>query len=108
MKRCSWASFTFQCSVLDDLRSQGHDLHKIAFTQFAGNRPEDACADRRTVILDQNGRIIVKTDVCPVLSAYFFMGANDDGVIDLSFLGGPVRGRFFYRNLYRVAKACDL
>ena len=50
---------------LDDFRRQRDDLHELPLAQLAGDRAEDARADRLACVVDENGRVVVEFDVEP-------------------------------------------
>ena len=52
----------------------------------ASDRPEDTGADGRTVVLDDDARVVIKADVGAVLAADFLNGANDDALDNVLLL----------------------
>src|SRR5271156_4535057 len=64
--RCNFNAITsphFLGRLLDNFRSQGHNLQKLLFAQFAGHGTKDAGAYRLAGIVDQYRCVLVETDV---------------------------------------------
>src|SRR3954453_5668773 len=56
----------------EHLRCQRHDPHERAIGQLAADRAEDAGAAGGQVVLDEDGRVLVETDVAPVGRRFSF------------------------------------
>src|SRR6267143_1215809 len=64
--------------MLEDLRSQGYDLHEVLVAQLARHRPEDAGAARVVLRAEDDGRVLVETNRGAILPAEFARGPDDD------------------------------
>src|SRR3954447_26330754 len=73
--------------ALQRLRRQRHDLHERFVAELAGNWPKDAGAPRIAVRPDQDGGIVVETNMRAVSTAIFFGCPDDDRTDNLAFLG---------------------
>src|SRR5688572_638305 len=91
--------------MLDDLRSQRHDLHVPALAQLARHRAEDAGRLRLTLLVDDHDGVLVEPDVAPVLAAGLLDRANHDGARDLGLLHRAVRQRVLDGDDDRIAQA---
>src|SRR5687768_13303880 len=78
---------------LEHLRRERDDLHEVALTQLAGDRPEDARPARVVGGVDQHRGVLVERDVGAVLAAELLLRANDDRGHDLALLHRAVRDR---------------
>src|SRR6188508_1715903 len=81
--------------ALQHLWSERDDLHEAALAQLAGDRPEDARADRLALIVDEDRGVPVETDVAAVLAALLLAHAHDDGLHHLALLDGAFRRGLF-------------
>src|SRR6266850_4138647 len=78
---------------LEHLRCQRDDLHEPALPQLAGDRAEDAGADRLALIVDEHGGIPVEADVAAVAAALLLARPHDHRLDDLPLLDGAIRRR---------------
>src|SRR5579859_438737 len=79
-------------SPLNNFRRQRHDLHKALFAQLARHRAEDARAlGVFAVFVQNNRRIVVKTDVRAVVAPRLLRGAHDDRLDHGAFLHRALR-----------------
>jgi hypothetical protein len=70
----------------DHLGRQRHDLHESLLAQLASHGTEDAGAHRLFLVVDDDDRILVETDVAAILAALFLDGADDDRLDDVALL----------------------
>ncbi len=78
-------------------------LHKVAVTQFAGNRPKNARATRIVARRDDDGGVVVEPDIAAIGSAIFFGDAHDDRRDHLALFDGAVGLRRFDRRFDQVS-----
>lgn len=74
-----------QRSHLQNLRSQGDDLHESLLTEFSSDGPEYPSCPRLPLIIYQHGGIVIKTYVTPILAPSFLCCAHDHTFDDFSF-----------------------
>src|SRR3989440_3852730 len=85
--------------MLENLRSQGNDLHKILLAQLARHRAEDAGAARVVLRAEDDRGVFIESYRRAVGPAKFARGAYDHGFDDLGLLhlsarcGNRDRGR---------------
>src|SRR5512133_2665036 len=72
--------------LLQHLRGEGDDAHEALLPQLTADGAEDARAARVPAVLDENGSVLVETDVRAVRPAALLGGAHDDGLDDLTLL----------------------
>src|ERR1041385_7756552 len=70
----------------DYLRRERHDLHELLLAQLAADRPEDAGGARLAGVRDEDRRVLVETDVGPVLALRFLGRAHDHRLHHLALL----------------------
>src|SRR5271155_997779 len=92
-------------SWLPHFRSERDDLGELLVAQFAGYRPEDARSNRLVRIVNQYRRVIVKTDVRPVLAPLLFARAHNHAFHHRTLLHLAFRLRFFHRRRDDVAQS---
>src|SRR5688500_2176331 len=63
--------------ISQDLRGERHDLHVVAFTQLARDRPEDAGTPRVALRGDQDRGVLVEADVAAIGTPVLLRGAHD-------------------------------
>src|SRR3954452_3173102 len=101
-----FVGFPYICvAPLDDFRRERDDLHELPLAQLAGDRAENARADRLACVVDENGRVVVEFDVRTVAAAALFHGPNDNGLDHRALLDGAVRRGFLDRGRDHVAEA---
>src|SRR5207249_1001665 len=76
-------SFFFTC-ISDNLRRERNDLRKILVAQLAGDRPENARALRVQLIVDDDDRIVIETQIRTVRPAQLVFRAYHHAVHDLA------------------------
>src|SRR5512139_770733 len=86
-------SSTFAARSSEHFRRERDDLHELRGAQLAGDRPEDAGADRLELVREQHGGVAVEADQRTVRAAHAEGGAHDDGVVDLALLDLAARDR---------------
>src|ERR1700694_3431189 len=72
--------------MLEDLRSQGNDLHEVLVAKLARHRAEDAGAARVVVRAEDDARVLVKANRGAVLPPELTRGPHDDRLDDLALL----------------------
>src|SRR5580698_5159200 len=92
-------------SWLPHFRSERDDLGELLVAQFAGYRPEDARSNRLVRIVNQYRRVIVKTDVRPVLAPLLFARAHNHPLHYRVLLPLAFPLRFFHRRRDDVAQS---
>src|SRR5262249_4928160 len=80
----TWSSL--RTCMLHHLRRQADDLDEPALPQLAGDGPEDACAARVLLDVDQHPAVTVEADIAAVLPPRRFLGADDHALDDLARL----------------------
>src|SRR3972149_4835956 len=88
----------FLIFISQDLRGERHDLHVVALSQPARDRPEDSSPARAALRRDQHGRVLVEADVAAIGAAVLLGGAHDDGpphgaLLDPRIGPGPLDAR---------------
>src|SRR6185436_2281634 len=86
----------------EHFRRERDDLHEALGAQLAGDRPEDAGADRLELGVQQHGGVAVELDERAVRATNALGGAHDDGRIDLALLHAPTRRGFLDAHLDHV------
>src|SRR6266852_6285593 len=86
-------AFVSESHCLPNLRSQGNNLGKFLFAQLAGNRAENARADRFAGVVDQDRGVIVEADVGAISAPALFAHAHNHrlyhgALLDLAFRRG--------------------
>src|SRR5271156_4531175 len=92
-------------SWLPHFRSERNDLGELLVAQLAGYRPETAGPNRLVRIVNQYRRVIVKTDVRPVLAPLLFARAHDHALHYRALLHLAFRLRFLHRRRDDVAQS---
>src|SRR5271156_3602545 len=92
-------------SWLPHFRSERDDLGELLVAQLAGYRPEDARSDRLVRLVNQHRRVVVKTDVRPVLAPLLFARAHDDALHYRALLHLAFRLRFLHCRRDHVAQS---
>src|ERR1700686_2843490 len=72
--------------MLEDLRSQGNDLHEVLIAKLARHRAEDAGAARVVLRAEDDGRVLVEPNGGAILPAEFARGPDDDRLDHLALL----------------------
>src|SRR6202165_426576 len=72
--------------MLEDLRSQGNDLHEVLVAKLARHRAEDAGTARVVLRAEDDGRVLVETNGGAILPAEFARGPDDDRLDHLALL----------------------
>src|SRR5690606_18149600 len=98
---CGYDSSSFLRS--EHFGCERDDLHELLGAQLAGNRPEDARADRLVLVVQQYGGVAVEADQRTVGATHALAGAHHDGVVDLALLDLAARDRVLDRHLDDVA-----
>src|SRR5690606_2323294 len=73
-------------SGLQDFWSQRNNLHEFLAAQLASHGPENAGADRRQLVVEQHGGVVIELDEAAILAANAFFGAHHHRVHHLAFL----------------------
>src|SRR5271154_4581493 len=92
-------------SWLPHFRSERDNLGELLVAQLAGYRPENARPNRLDRIINQHRRIIVKTDVRPVLAPLLFARAHNHALHHRSLLYLAFRLRFLHCRRDDVAQS---
>src|ERR1700733_4876142 len=92
-------------SWLPHFRRERDDLGELLVAQLAGYRPENARSNRLVRIINQYRRVIVKTDVRPVLAPLLFARAHDHALHHGTLLYLAFRLRFLHRRRDDVAQS---
>ena len=74
---------------LQRFRSQAQDLGVAGITQLASNRSKDTGTLGVLVGHNDNGGVLIKTDVGTVVAAHAMLAAHDDSLDDVALLNGP-------------------
>src|SRR4249920_3548915 len=74
----------------EHLGSEGDDLHEVALAQLSGHGAEDARAARVSVLVDDDGRVLVEGDVRAVVAVVLLARAHHHGRHDLALAHRPV------------------
>src|SRR5579883_3113933 len=85
-------------AISKHLGRQRDDLHEFAGAQLAGDRPEDARADRLALLVDEHGGIAVEADGAAVGAADLLGGAHDHRLMHIALLDAPARDRLLDRD----------
>src|SRR5699024_5815743 len=78
----------FMPDMSEHLRSQRDDPHELRVAQFPADRAEDAGATGLALVVDEDGGVLVETDVAAVGTTPFLLGPNDDTLDDVALLHG--------------------
>lgn len=70
---------------LENLGSEGNDLHELFFTKLAGDRTEDTGATRVVVLVDKHASVRIEAEDGAIGTADGKSGADDDGLDHGSF-----------------------
>src|SRR5690606_17608924 len=70
----------------EHLRRERDDLHELPIAQLAANRPEDACASRFVVVLDEHRGVLVEPNVGAVGATLLLRGPDNHGPDDVTTL----------------------
>src|SRR6478736_1463971 len=76
--------------MLENLRGERDDLRVILGAKFARDGPENTGALRVAVLADDDDGVAVEAEVAAVGATERRLGANDDGLVDLTLLHGGV------------------
>src|SRR5574343_719858 len=90
-------------SLLQNFRSQRHDLHETLGTQFAGYRAKDARADRLELVIEKNGSIAIEAHQRAIRTTNTLGSANHHGVVDITLLDTTTRRSILDAHLDDVA-----
>src|SRR5215831_7003444 len=88
---------------LQDLRRERYDLHVLLGSQLAGDRAEDARADRLALRIDQHGGVAVEANDRAVGAAHAGSGAHHHGLHHLALLDAAARYRLLHGDYDGVA-----
>src|SRR6516225_434080 len=91
-----------------DLRGQRHDPHEPTRPQLAGDRTENARADRLALMGDQHSGIAVEADRAAIGAADLLRRAHDDRTMHVALLNAATRDRLLNRNDNDVTNRCGL
>src|SRR5687768_7140312 len=83
--------FLIFIAMSEHLRRQRDDSHEPLLAQLAADRAEDARAAGVAAVADQDGGVLVETDVGAVRATALLGGAHDDGLDDLALLDVAAR-----------------
>src|SRR5579862_9109749 len=68
-----------------------HDLHEALGAQFTRHRPEDACADRLELRIEQYRCVGIKLDLGAIGTTHAMPRANNHSAVDLALLDATTR-----------------
>src|SRR6185312_8156793 len=88
---------------LENLRGERDDLHLVLVAQLAGDRSEDAGADRLALGIDQHRGIAVEPDQAAVGTAHALGGTDHHGLEHFALLNATARNGFLHRHHDDVA-----
>src|SRR5690606_6426308 len=88
---------------LQHFRRQRDDLHVVLGAKFARNRAEDTRAHRLSLVVDENGRVLVETDHAAVRTADVLGGTHHHGLHHIALLDAAARNGFLDRHHDDVA-----
>ena len=91
---------------LKKFRGKGKNLHVLLVAQLTRNRPDDTSAPGVFVVTDDNGRILVETDVGAVLTANAGSGSHDNRLHNIALLNNSAGCCFFNGSNHDVADIC--
>src|SRR3954469_9478740 len=80
--------------MLENLRSERDDLHEFLRTKFASDRAEDTGALGIAIRSEDDDGVAVETQVAAIGAANRSLGADDNGLGDLTLFHGSVCGAF--------------
>src|SRR6266540_1745399 len=101
-----WRTITgspFLSFISEHLRGERDDPHEPAVAQLPPNRAEDAGAAGGLVVLDQDGRVVVESDIAAIGTTLLLLGPHDDALHDVAFLDRGARNRILDRRYEDVA-----
>src|SRR6266542_2432638 len=96
-----------RAATLEHLRGERHDLHELAITQLACDRPEDARPARVRTLRQDHCSVVVEADVGAVGSAILLRRSNDHRPDDFTLLDSAARRRLLHRAHDDVADVAD-
>jgi hypothetical protein len=67
-----------------NLRRQGHDLHKSHFAKLTSNRAKDARSHGVLRFIQNHGRVVIKLDISPIAPVNLFGCSNDHCLDDIT------------------------
>jgi hypothetical protein len=70
---------------LENLGSEGYDLHEVLFAKFTGHRAEDTCSLGVVVFVDDDNGVVVETKNGTIRTANGVGRADDHSADDISF-----------------------
>src|SRR5690606_26454961 len=88
---------------LQHFGGERNDLHELLGTKFTSHRPEDAGADRLSLVVQQNSSVTVETNDGTVGTAAAMTGTHDNRGHHLALLHLATRNCFLDRDLDDVA-----
>ena len=88
---------------LENFGCEGEDLHVILVSQLSCNRAKDTGSSRGLVISDDNGRVLVKTNLGAVRPLYAVYTADDNRLDNVTFFNSTAGRCFFNRSDDHVA-----
>src|SRR5699024_7913649 len=91
---------------LQRFRSQAQDLGVAGITQLAGHRSKDTGALGALVSHDDDGGVLIKTDVGPVVAAHAVRAAPDASLHHVALFHGAAGGCLLDRADHDVANIC--
>src|SRR5512141_739360 len=92
-------------AISEHLRGQRDDLHELLLAQLPAHRAEDAGTAGVTVGAEDDGRVLVETDVGAVRTPALLRGADDDGLDHVALLDVPAGDRVLHCGHDDVADA---
>src|SRR5215207_3216555 len=96
------------CHLLNHLRRERNDLHKVLVAQLARYWSKHARTDRRPVLLDQHRRVLIESHVRPISAAHFLTRAHDHCILNGTFFNRAIRRSLFDRHLDAVSQTGNL
>lgn len=84
-------------SSLQHFGSEGDDSHIVFLSQFPRDGSEDTGPSRLFLIVNDNGGVVIESDVRTVRSSDAFAGSDDDRLDDFALFDGAARELPFSR-----------
>src|SRR5690625_66214 len=92
--------------LLEHFGRERDDAHEVFSAQFSCDRSENTVANGLSLLVEQNGRVFVKTDVASILTSDGRSGTDDHRLVYIAFFHFTAGGCIFDRYNNDIADTC--